>query len=220
MSDEDQEKSRISPSTRSGSEEPEILSPETEAAELPGSTAPLRAEIADLQGPASACRGRDGEHSPPPPERDMADARAIRRHRLCARPPLGRRQSDPRARCRCRRRRGAEPSVAGLFSGVEMTEREFQRARQARRAPLRPQGRQVRPAQGTGDVRGRGRVGGCRHRHPRYVQPGLHDRRACSAPGLVGVAKAPPKAEAPTPVAAPWLLRRLRWSPKTANGGR
>ncbi|MGD9740540.1 MAG: nucleotide exchange factor GrpE [Bauldia sp.] len=193
MSDENQEKSKDRPETET-IDEPEILSPETEPANDAGPVAPLLAEIADLKDrllrAAAEMENIRRRH-----EREMADARqyaltGFARDLLPVGDNLARALDavSPEAR--------AEASVAGLFSGVEMTDREFQRVLEKHHVRrFDPKGGKFDPhkEQAMYEVEDGSVDAGT---VVQVVQPGYMIGERVLRPALVGVSKAPAKTEA------------------------
>lgn len=187
-------------------EEPEILSPETGAGEAPD-VAPLQAELADLKDrllrAAAEMENLRRRH-----ERELADARqyavtSFARDLLPVGDNLARALDTVPAEGR------SEGTVAGLFSGVEMTERELQRVLE-RHGVRRfdPKGNRFDPHKEQAmfevedDTVEAGTV-------VQVVQPGYLIGERVLRPALVGVAKAgskpapPPAAETPAEEPAP-----------------
>lgn len=196
MSDENQDK----PNDRPESDEPEILSPDSAPADAAELTAPLLAEIADLKDrlirAAAEMENIRRRH-----EREAADARlyavtGFARELL----PVG--DNLTRALDAVPGDARGESSVAGLFSGVEMTEREFQRVLEKHNVKrFDPKGGKFDPhrEQAMYEVEdGTVEAGTV----IQVVQLGYMIGDRVLRPALVGVSKAPAKVDPPAAVAA------------------
>lgn len=193
MSDENQEKSKDRPETEAV-HEAEIQSPETEPAIAADPTAPLHAENAELKDrllrAAAEMENLRRRH-----ERELADARqyaisGFARDLL----PVG--DNLTRALDAVSPEVRSDGPVAGLFSGVEMTDREFQRILEKHHVRrFEPKGRKFDPhrEQAMFEVEDGSVDPGT---VVQVVQAGYLIGERVLRPALVGVSKAPPKATA------------------------